>query len=221
MIAQRTIAGTAKVKRRLGIQQALEWAFGRECARLDLDVMDPEVGARPATGSEYVIWQRHMLGATVDQGGPAWGGSLPHHDAEVIAAFVANLTVAQGGRAMGARIAELAKAGITPDWMPEATPKCVPRGWRNTKHGYFADTEVVEKIELLQRGRMVKLDVVWCPVTYTPTAQQIGSARRAYLDWWGALLALGADLRGCTMLGEVEITNAMPPMTPWLSRLSV
>lgn len=202
-------------KRRLGIQQALEWAFGKEHARLDLDVVDPENTRSAAVSSEYVIWQRFLLGATVDQGGPAWGGSLPHHDAEVIAAFVANLRDAEGGRSMGVRIAELARAGITPDWMPGAKVRCVPQDWRQTKHGPFARTEVIDTITHKHRGRTIKRDVTWCPVTYTPTAQQINRARREYLAWWGALLSLAADLGGCGMLSRIEVTDAMPPMTPW------
>lgn len=199
----------------MGVQQALEWAFGRECASLDLDTVDPENVARPAVGSEYVIWQRHVLGATIQSSGRGWGGSAPHHDAEVIAAFVANLDQGHGGRSMAARIAALARAGITPDWMPEARTRCVPVAWRMTKHGRFAKTEVLDKVETLHRGRKVVREVAWCPVTYTPTASQIGAARREYLAWWGALLSLGADLRGCGMLNRVEVTSAMPPMTPW------
>lgn len=202
-------------KRRMGIQQALEWAFGKECARLDLETLDPENVYRPAVGSEWLIWQRHMLGATVDEGGGSWGGSAPHHDAEVIAAFVANLAPGNGGRGMAIRVAELARAGVTPDWMPEARTRCVPVAWRNSKHGPFARTEVVETIETLHRGRRTRRDVVCCPVTYTPTGSQIAAARRGYLDWWGALLALSSDLRGCGLLGRVEVTDVMPPMTPW------
>ena len=41
-----------KATRRMGIQQALEWAFGKECASLDLGTVDPENPDRPAVGSE-------------------------------------------------------------------------------------------------------------------------------------------------------------------------
>lgn len=212
---RRLPADAPATKRRLGVQQALEWAFGKEHARLDLETVDPENVVRPAVGSEWLIWQRHVLGATIRSSGRGWGGSAPHHDAEVIAAFVANLDEAHGGRAMAVRLAELARAGITPDWMPGAKVRCVPVAWRMTKHGRFAGTEVVETVASLRRRQRVRRDVIWCPVTYTPTAQQIGAARRGYLDWWSALMFLAADLRGCGMLSQVEVTDAMPPMEPW------
>lgn len=202
-------------RRAMGIQQALEWAFGKECARLDLDTVDPENPDRPAVGTEHIIWQRHQLGATIQSSGGAWGGSAPHHDAEVIAAFVAHLDEGHGGRAMAVRVAELARAGITPDWMPDARVRCVPLGWRTTRHGRFAKTEVIEVVRFKHRGRTIQREVTCCPVTYAPTAAQINAARRDYLGWWGALLSLGADLRGCGMLSRVEVTNVMPPMTPW------
>lgn len=218
-----TITSTTPVKRRMGIQQALEWAFGREKAQLDLGTVDPENPERQAVGTEWIIYQRHLLGATVDSSGPRWGGSMPHHDAEVIAAFVAALPEAHGGRAMAARIAELASAGITPDWMPGAIQRIVPVDWKDSRYGRFASTEVVPKdvpgrwlsVGYGKNGRRVRREPTWCPVTYSPTAQQIGRARRAYLDWWGALLHLGFEARSCGMLGSVEITTAMPRMTPW------
>ena len=218
-----TITGAAPIRLSLGIQQALEWAFGREKAQLDLGTLDPENPDRRVVGTEWVIYQRHLLGATVDSSGPRWGGSMPHHDAEVIAAFVAALPEAFGGRAMAARIAELAAAGITPDWMPGANTRCVPAQWKDSRYGRFARTEIVppatpcrwRSIGYGKNGRKVRREPTWCPVTYTPTAQQIGRARRAYLDWWGALLHIGTELRSCDMLGRIEVTSAMPRMTPW------
>jgi hypothetical protein len=213
---------TARAKRRLGIQQALEWAFGREKAQLDLGVLDPQSHRGAAVGAEWVIWQRFMLGATVDQSGAAFGGSAPHSDAEVIAAFVAALP----DRSMATMIAARAAAGMPPDCMQDARVHCVPRDWRQTRYGWFARREDVPKrepnrwpsIEYEKSGRRkrtVVIESTWCPVTYTPTQAQIAAARRGYMDWWGALLALAADLRNCRMLGTVEITTAMPPMTPW------
>lgn len=207
---------TSGPKRRMGVQQALEWAFGKECARLDLETVDPENAYRPAVGSEWLIYQRHLLGATIQSSGRGWGGSAPHHDAEVIAAFVANLPEAYGGRGMAVRIAELARAGVTPDWMPDARVRCMPVEWSfENQHGRYGKTEVIETIVTKHRGRKVRRDVTWVPVTYTPTAQQIHAARRGYLDWFGALLVIGNDLRGCGMLSRVEVTDEMPPMTPW------
>lgn len=203
-------------RRAMGVQQALEWAFGRECASLDLDVIDPENDRGPAVSLEWVIAQRAALGCSIDGStGGGWGGSAPHRDAEVIAAFVANLSTEQGGKWMATQIAALARAGITPDWMPDATPRLVARGWRNTKHGAFAETEVVAQVDTLIRGRVVRVDWVACPLVVQPTAAQINAARGFYLDWWSALLHLSGELRQCRMLDDIEVTDRMPPMTPW------
>ncbi|RAP39303.1 hypothetical protein BYZ73_21225, partial [Rhodovulum viride] len=68
------------------------------------------------------------------------------------------------------------------------------------------------------RGRhgaaVVEMRGPCCPVTYYPTSGQIAAARRAYLDWWGWLLALQAALRGAGLV-SIEVTRAMPQMEPW------
>jgi len=82
-------AGGAKVKRALGVQAALEWAFRVEKAQLELpppkDVTEEGFGF----GLEYVLLQRGALGCKVD-GGQHKMGSYTHADAEVIAATVAD-----------------------------------------------------------------------------------------------------------------------------------
>jgi hypothetical protein len=44
---------------------------------------------------------------------------------------------------MAISVAELARAGITPDWMPEVVPRCVPVETRQNQHGERAVTVVV------------------------------------------------------------------------------
>ncbi len=83
-------ASGARVKRALGVQEALEWAFRVEHAQLELpppkDVTEEGFGF----GLEYVLLQRAALGCKVD-GGQHKMGSYTHPDAEVIAATVAGL----------------------------------------------------------------------------------------------------------------------------------
>ena len=78
-----------KVKRAMGVQAALEWAFRTEKAQLELpqrkDVAEEGFGF----GLEYVLLQRAALGCKVD-GGQHKMGSCTHPDAEVIAATVAS-----------------------------------------------------------------------------------------------------------------------------------
>ena len=81
-------AGGTKVKRALGVQAILEWAFRVEKAQLDLplpmDVSEEGFGF----GMEYVLLQRGALGCKVD-GGQHKMGSYTSADAEVVAAILA------------------------------------------------------------------------------------------------------------------------------------
>lgn len=71
--------GGTKVKRALGVQEALEWAFRVEQAQLELpppkDVTEEGFGF----GLEYVLLQRAALGCKVD-GGQHKMGSYTHAD---------------------------------------------------------------------------------------------------------------------------------------------
>jgi len=207
-------AARTRAKREMSVRQLLEWAFGIEHARIETDPL-AQLGGVPVSsvGMEYVLMQRARLGGVrIDT---SIGVSRPHEDAEVIASVVEQLAPERGGMAMALRIAELARAGVTPDWMRDARPKLVPKGWRGTKHGQFAATDVVEVIEHVHRGRRLRREVRYCPCSWSPTAAQIGAARRDYLAWWGALLWLRQDLK-LVGLRDHAVTDAMPPLTPWL-----
>lgn len=212
-------AGGTKVKRALGVQAALEWAFGVEKAQLELplpkDVTDEGFGF----GLEYVLLQRAALGCKVD-GGQHKMGSYTHPDAEVIAAIVAGLPDSLGGKRMAIRVAELARAGLTPDWMPGAVPRCVPAIIKENQHGVRAGTIVVgtERIRVRgpsARGSWKTVEILACPITFTPHPQQIESARCNYEDWWQALGWVRAGLMAGGMLREVEVSLSMPREKPW------
>ena len=88
-------------------------------------------------------------------------------------------------------------------------------GWhKSSRHerGYGAEW-------VKTRGRKVMHDVYWCPVRYTPTQQQVDSARRAYREWYRALLFLAVQLRRLGILSRIEITQTLPPRRPWALRL--
>ncbi|MBP6677503.1 MAG: hypothetical protein KA156_00285, partial [Paracoccus sp.] len=69
-------------KRTLSIQQALEWAFRTEKARLEPpEPQDPERRNSPGFGLEYVLMQRAVLGCRID-GGQYKPDSSTHEDAE-------------------------------------------------------------------------------------------------------------------------------------------
>lgn len=204
------VVPAAPVKRALSVVKALEWAFAVEQVSIEFDEVNPDaytVGCDPI----WRMMRQAELGCRV-QGG---GVSPRADDAEVIASIVARLPVANGGKGMALQVAHHARACSVPDPLVGAVPRVVPRdGWRLTKHGEFARTEVVGQVETVYRGRKAVHDLVACPVSYSPSAAQISAARRGYLDWWGALLHLRHELATCG-LATLDLTQDMPPMTPW------
>jgi hypothetical protein len=209
-------AGGRRVKRALGVQAALEWAFRVEKAQLELpppqDVTEEGFGF--GFGLQYVLLQRAALGCKIDGGQHKIGG-YTHEDAEVIAATVAGIPDSLGGKRMAIRVAELARAGLTPDWMPGAVPRCVPVEVKRNQHGARATTVVVGTERVLARGRWRSVEVLACPVTFSPHPHQIDAARQAYDDWWLALDWVREGLIEGGMLREVEVTEAMPKVRPW------
>ena len=202
-------------KREMSVQQALEWAFGKERAQLELpERPDLERGQGQSFGLEYVLMQRAALGCQID-GGRHKRGSYTHEDAEVIAATVAGLPDSLGGIRMAISVAELARAGITPDWMPGAVPRCVPVDMKWNRHGERAVSVVVGTERVMVSNKWRTIDVRACPVTWRPHPEQIASARRGYEDWWQALDWVRDGLMVGGMLREVEVTAAMPKVRPW------
>jgi hypothetical protein len=203
-----------KVKRAMGVQQALEWAFRVEKAQLELPPPSNVEAEGFGFGLEYVLLQRAALGCKVDGGQHKIGG-YTHEDAEVIAATVAGMPDSLGGKRMAIRVAELARAGLTPDWMPGAVPLCVPVDIKRNRHGDRATSEVVGTERVLIKGKWRTVEVRACPVRFSPDQRQIDGARQAYEDWWRALGWVRDGLIDGRMLREVEVTHAMPALQPW------
>ena len=207
-----------RAKCALGVQQVLEWAFRTEKARLELpEPPDPERGDRPGFGLEYVLMQRAALGCRID-GGRYKPDSSTHEDAEVIAACVAGLPTSLGGLPMAIRIAELARAGLTPDWMPGAMPRCVPVETKRNQHGERSITIAVGTTRVLSRGKWRTVELRACPVTFSPHPDQIAAAHRHYAQWWLAMDWVRGGLLAGGMLRSIEVTDAMPKRTPWQQR---
>jgi hypothetical protein len=203
-----------RVKRALGVQAILEWAFQVEKAQLELpqrrDVDEEAYGF----GMEYVLMQRARLGCKVDGGGHK-SQSYTHEDAEIVAATLAGMPDSLGGKRMAIYVAELARAGMTPDWMPGAVPRCVPVDIKRNRHGDRAVSVVVGTENILIRGKWRTVEVRACPVTFSPAPQQIEAARRGYEDWWQALDWVRDGLVAGRMLREMEVTEVMPKVRPW------
>ena len=203
-----------RVKRALGVQAILEWAFQVEKAQLELpqrrDVDEEAYGF----GMEYVLMQRARLGCKVDGGGHK-SQSYTHEDAEIVAATLAGMPNSLGGIRMAISVAELARAGMTPNWMPGAVPRCVPVDIKRNRHGDRAVSVVVGTEKILVRGKFRTVEVRACPVTFSPAPQQIEAARRGYEDWWQALDWVRDGLVAGRMLWELEVTAVMPKVRPW------
>lgn len=140
-----------RIKRALGVQAALEWAFRVEQAQLELPLPPDVTEEGFGFGLEYVLLQRAVLGCKIDGGQHKIGG-YTHEDAEVIAATVAGIPDSLGGKRMAIRVAELARAGLTPDWMPGAVPRCVPTIVKQNQHGTHAGAIVVSTERIRVRG---------------------------------------------------------------------
>ncbi len=207
--------GGTRTKRKLGVQQVLEWAFRTEKARLDLpEPPDPERGEGLGFGLEYVLMQRAALGCRID-GGRYKPDSSTHEDAEVVAACVAGLPTSLGGLRMAIRIAELARARMTPDWMPGAVPRCVPVEIKRNQHGERSITIAVGTTRVLSRGKWRTVELRACPVTFSPHPDQIAAAHRHYAQWWLALDWIRDGLIAGGMLRSIDVTEVMPKRTPW------
>lgn len=203
---QGSTAVVAAGKKLISIRALLEWAFQRECASLDFD----EEGGMlpPSIGVEYLMITQ---GCRVDGG----GRSYPHPDADLVASALAALPLPRGGRQMGVWMADLARIGGEPDWMPGAKPKCVPVSTKCNRHGWRAASEKVGSIHYQSRGQQREFEVRCCPVTYQPSADKIAAARRSYLGWWGALLELRETFRVYGGLTSYQVSDQMPQRTPW------
>jgi len=205
--------------RSLSIQQALEWAFRDECASLDLPDTRPAEERGFGFGMEYVLIQRARLGTNIDK---SRGRNDPHEDAEVIAASLANLPSDLGGKRAAIQVAELSRSSMTPDWMPDAKPRIIPREWAR-KHGKTERCgvwiETVREPHPTNPARTIKTqkrhEIRWTPCTWDPSQQQIEAARRGYKTWWQALHETRAALLEGGMLREIKLTSVLPPERPW------
>jgi hypothetical protein len=84
-----------------------------------------------------------------------------------------------------------------------------PSLWESNASGFVARA---------RGGTWKVIDILACPVTFSPHPPQIDAARRGYGDWWSALGWVRVGLITGGMLPEVEVTGAMPRLRPWLAR---
>lgn len=210
MMAVRAVAPVRHVG---SVRDVLEWAFGAECASVEFDEFAEPAGI----DTIWLMMQRGRLGCKVD-GGRMGGGAQSASDAEIVAGVVAALPLVYGGRSMAVRVAELARAGLAPEYYREdVRTQVVPLEWKRTKHGFYAVSEDARDLRFAGFGRFPVKGSRACPVRIVPTAQQIGASRRFWLDWVRALMHIQSELR-LIGLARWEITDELPPVQPWKVR---
>lgn len=197
------------------VQWVLEWAFAVECAQLELPDQRPAEERGFGFGTEYVLLQRLRLGGVkIDV---SRGKSEPHEDAEKVAAVVSGLPDHLGGKLMALRVAEYARARMTPDWMPGAESKWQPREWVTNRHGTSAKTAVESTITTVRRGRSKVIEIRSCPCHQVPPPAIIERARFHYAEWYRALRYLRGALQNLSFR-DFLVSDVLPPAKPWERR---
>lgn len=205
-----------RIRRPMSILHLLQWAFADECASVDFE--DPGTLAQGyrGIGTEYLLIQRCIIGCQIDGG----GRSDPDPDADLVASALAMLPEGCGGRRMAVWIAEMSRARTVPDTYAGVTPSCQPVAWRENQHGPRAVTESLGITTDVSGRKPKRFDMRVCPVRFVPAPDQIASARRAYLQWWLALLDMRTTFQIHNNLSRWTVTDAMPPKSPWKKRLA-
>ncbi|OIQ32317.1 MAG: hypothetical protein BM562_05460 [Alphaproteobacteria bacterium MedPE-SWcel] len=204
-------------KRPVPVLELVEWAFQREKVSVEFDEIERETGTRPGVGMEYILMEQARLGCRV-QGG---GTSPAHHDADIVASTLAVLPESCGGRRMAIWVAELARAGRRPEW--QAEPQVRPLATTTNRHGTRARTADAADLghagwphqpRRKRTGCVVLEPVAYSPVEIRPTAREVGAMRRAYLQWWSALLEIKTALQISHLTAHV-VTDVLPVSAPW------
>jgi len=204
-------------KREIDVWGIICWAFQNECVSLDRHEEETGLEQRVNVDPIYQMAEIARLGCRV-QGG---GRSASHHDADIVAATLAVLPDGCGGWHMATAIAELARAGITPDW--HRNPQVVPVDTVTNRYGHHAKTADAKQLGSIgwphqsrrnRKGRTVYDPVLFTPVVIRPSAAQVTRSRRAYLDWYGALLDIRSALQH-SVLTSFIVTDRMPARAPW------
>lgn len=213
--------GIASHKRHLGVWDLLCWAFQREHARVDFSEQATGQADGPQRWDTIAkMIEINRLGCRVDGG----GRSEPHHDADIVAGTLAVLPESLGGQRSALWVAELARAGLVPEY--DAEMRVVPVRFNENQHGrrpavipsYELGVEGWPKTYRTNRkGRQV-LELIQCtPVEVRPSARDIARMRRSYSHWMLILLELKTHLQISHLTSHV-VTDQLPPRQPWLKK---
>lgn len=218
-----SLPGTRAAPRAVSIRALLEWAFRVERASVDFGPAVDIVNPPRTVGMEFILIERARLGCQVDGG----GRSSIHPDADTVASAVAALPESCGGQRMAIWIAELAREGAEPDWMPGARPRLEPVEMHINQHGSVPATADAALLgssgwpaikRVSRKGRIHLEPVLFTPCHWPVRAETIAAARRRWLEWCLALLALRTSFQVYGGLTAFRLTDEMPPHQPWKPR---
>lgn len=207
----------AKAKAEISVKGLLEWAFATECASLDFDEVGAVAGgSMPSHGSEYKIFQQLSLGKERGEGvkpDTSFGRSYCHDDADLVASALRNTVEFS----LAVQVATYSRMCQVPKW-DLGPQRLQPLRWqKGNQYGARGKQEVCRTIRYTVRGRKRERKDMWVPCHWVPSSAQIAAARRAYLDWWGALLSVLYYLRE-EEFDKFVLTDRMPPMSPWKNK---
>ena len=208
-------------RRLIGVPGLMGWDLRGGWGALGFDQVAPvSVGGGRGLSAEarsleqLKLGLRHGTGVRVDT---SFGRSLPADDAEIVASVV---RAALPWRT-ALWVADLARAGRVPDWMPDPRPRCEPVEWKNGKNGRRARREKWHGTGTMWPDAAASAKFGWaCPVVFHDCAAEIEQARRAYRRWWHALLTVRQALQGVELQRHC-LTSALPPGAPWKKNLDV
>lgn len=222
----------AEQHRRRSIERLLHWTFAIEHAQLDLPVREG-IDDGAGFGMEWVLMRRAQLG-NVRIDGLGYRMDKTHEDAEVIAGIVGTLPKAMGGARMAVHIAELARAGQRPDWCENEIPRLVPKEWTaanqhrgpmgksartpsgNGGASFYVVTKTVPHPRYPRRTmqRQHRVESLYVPCRWTIEVDEIKAKRLAYRQWVSTLAYIRDQVRAAG-LRWWELTDDLPPRTPW------
>ena len=198
--------------RAMGVRAILDWAFRAECVGLELPITEEAaIGRGYGVGSAQQMLTIGTQGVRVDYSGAHTKGG--HEDAEVVSGVVSSALDPH----TAVRVAEYARSGIEPDWMPGAVPRLYPEATTQRRGQVTAVTKVWEVVTYRnpRRRKLVHREVRYCPCVWSPTPAQIERARANYEDWWHSLALVRDTLQATSQLRRHTVTDEMPPWRPW------
>ena len=183
------------MKAPIDIEDLLHWAWKVQAVEAALGGRSME-GPGRVRSSAGLVYDYGQLGLRLGGGGGAIAADL-HPDAETAYQAVCRLPDNQRNL-----VAECARAGLRPDWMPGAKPRPVMVERRRGKPAIVYKDQIRRKYPL------------YCLLRYDPDPDLIAYRRQQYSLWRAGLVTL-ADALQSLRLERYQVTGPKAPLAPW------